>query len=221
MTVITYAQIEDMAAQEALDILGGFHPVETDKTPDTCKTLLLLGPARGFWSHINSTPEMNDKRADPIDRWSTRVITKLAGKVGATAAFPFGGPPYAPFYSWALRTGRVWSSPVKLAVHDTHGLFVSFRGALLLPHALDLPDTPKEAPCSSCAKPCLGACPVWALTDEGYDVKTCHGYLDSDKGQACMTQGCAVRRSCPVGHTLRDPEQSAYHMSVFHKGPTV
>ncbi len=198
-------------------MLGGFHPNEDDKTPDTCKTLLLLGPAKNFWPHFKNAPEAKDEQKDPIDRWSIRTITAIADGLDATAVFPFGGPPYQPFYSWALRTGQIWSSPVMLAVHNTHGLFVSFRGALLLPYKIDLPEPPKQAPCDTCEKPCLTACPINALTGEGYDLDPCHSFLDTKEGADCMTSGCAVRRACPIGNTLRSPAQSAYHMSVFHK----
>jgi len=211
------SDIQYLASNHALDILGGFHPDENDKTPETCKTLLLIGPGDGFWPHIQSSPEAKEEQKDPIDRWSVRVLTEIAKEIDATPAFPFGGPPYEPFYTWALRTGRVWSSPVMLAVHDTHGLFVSFRGALLLPYHIDLPAPPFRAPCESCGKPCLTACPVKALTGEGYDVVPCHSFLDTQEGAECMTTGCAVRRACPIGQDLRAPEQSAYHMSVFHK----
>ena len=211
------SDIQALAAHHALDLLGGFHPNADDKTPETCKTLLMLGPAADFWTHINTSPEMKDGQPDPIDRWSTRVTNEIAKEINAEAAFPFGGPPYQPFYSWALRTARVWSSPVMFAVHDTQGLFVSFRSALLLPYRIDLPATPDQAPCEACAKPCLTACPVGALTQDGYDVDKCHAYLDTPEGADCMSKGCAVRRVCPVGQDLRKPEQSAYHMSLFHK----
>jgi len=220
MTVTKYAEITELAATAALDVLGGFHPDAQDKTPEGCKTLLLLGPGPGFWPHINAAPEMTDAGKDPIDRWSTRVIGDLANRLGGVARYPFGGPPYEPFYTWALRTGRIWSSPVKLVVHDTNGLFVSFRGALLLPYRIDLPARPTAPPCETCSKPCLTACPVDALTGDGYALDRCHSYLNTQEGKACMTRGCAVRRACPAGQSLRDPGQSAYHMSVFHRDDT-
>lgn len=212
----TLSQIEALADSLALDLLGGFHPDAAAKAPPSCKTLLLLGPSPTFWTEISNAPEMSDGQTDPIDRWSVRVISALADELGGTAAFPFGGPPYQPFYSWAMQTGRIWSSPVKLAVHDTHGLFVSFRGALLLPYRLDLPQTRATSPCDTCDKPCLTACPADALSANGYELDACHTYLDSPNGAECMTTGCAVRRACPVGKGKRHPDQSAYHMSVFH-----
>ena len=144
------------------------------------------------------------------------MIRAWAGEIGATALFPFGGPPYLPFFSWAERTGRIHASPIRLLVHDTAGLFVSFRGALALPTHIDLPQPP-DTPCATCtAQPCRTACPVSALNGESYDVDVCKTYLETPEGSACMSQGCAARRACPVSQGFpRVAAQSAYHMTAF------
>ena len=159
-----------------LEVLGGFAVEEGEAGfPAGTRTLLMIGPKEpGFWPHLQAQPEWNGP--DPVDRWSRRVIGRVACDLGAKALFPFGGPPYQPFYSWALRTGRVWDSPVKLLVHATQGLMVSFRGALALAQTIPLPP-PAIQPCAACAKPCLTACPAGALTGAGYDVPLCHAHL--------------------------------------------
>lgn len=203
---------------QSLEVLGGFHPTLEDDLPQGTQTLLLVGPGPGFWPHLTDQAEWQDGSPDPVDRWSRRAIGRIACDLGAKALFPFGGPPWRPFYTWALRTGRVHASPVRLLVHDSAGLWVSFRGALALKEMVELPPPP-PAPCDACeAKPCLTACPAAALTASGYDLPACHGYLDTNPGQSCMNQGCEVRRACPVsqGHA-RMPVQSAYHMRQFHR----
>ena len=213
------AQIEVALADHALILLGGFQAVPEDALPDGTRTLLLVGPRQpGFWLHLTAQPEWRDGTPDPVDRWSRRVIGRIACDLGAKALFPFGGPPHRPFYTWALRSGRVWSSPVRLLVHDEAGLMVSFRGALALKKRVDLPPPP-PLPCDSCAgQPCRTACPAGALTDAGYDLPACHAWLDTAPGQDCMTAGCAVRRACPVSaRHARMQEQSAYHMRQFHR----
>jgi epoxyqueuosine reductase len=208
--------IDALLAPHHLTVLGGFHAGPDDALPKGTQTLLMIGPGDGFWPHVTAQPEW-DGKPDPIDRWSRRVIGTIACDLGAKAIFPFGGPPYHPFYKWALRTGRVWESPVRLLVHDTQGLMVSFRGALALKERLPLPPA-TQRPCDTCPAPCLTACPVAALTGAGYDLPACHGYLDSPQGDTCMLQGCAVRRTCPVAQGYaRMPEHSAYHMGQFHK----
>lgn len=216
---MTLEEIETLAAAERLAVLGGFYPGPDDALPKSTQTLLLLGPAEpGFWPHLTASPEWQDAAPDPVDRWSRRVIGRLACDLGAKALFPFGGPPHHPFFSWALRTGRVWQSPVRLLVHDSAGLMVSFRGALALKERLAVPPAPSR-PCDTCPKPCLAACPPAALTGAGYDLPACHAYLDTAGGQQdCMTGGCLVRRACPVSQAYaRMPEHSAYHMGQFHR----
>ncbi|MDZ4095122.1 MAG: ferredoxin [Paracoccaceae bacterium] len=218
------AQIKTLAASHGLAVFGGFQVTQSDGLPKGARTLLLLGPKEpGFWPHLTGQPEWLDGAPDPVDRWSRRVIGRMAcdlGRPGATvkALFPFGGPPHHPFYQWALRSGHAWDSPVRLLVHHKAGLFVSYRGALALPEAIPLPAPPPK-PCNSCLeKPCLGACPASALTDAGYDLAACHTWLDDPAGQGCMKMGCAVRRACPVSVAYaRMPDQSAYHMRQFHK----
>jgi hypothetical protein len=213
---LTLAGLEAMLAPHWLMVLGGFAVAEGEEgfAPGT-RTLVLLGPAEpGFWPHLTAQPEWGGP--DPVDRWSRRVIGRLACDLGAKALFPFGGPPYHPFQTWALRSGRAWESPVRLLVHDGQGLMVSFRGALALKDRLELATSAK--PCDSCdGKPCLTACPAGALTGAGYDVPACHGWLDTG-GADCLSGGCLVRRACPVSQTYaRMPEHSAYHMRQFHR----
>ncbi len=215
---MTLDEIDAAARPVGLEVLGAFHPDTGDKDAGGAGTLVLLGPSQDFWPVLTASPEFSDDH--PVDRWSQRVITALAGQLGARAIFPFGGPPYAPFLSWAKRTGRAWDSPVGMLVHDTSGLLVSYRGALAFAQQLKIPPTGGDSPCVTCdAKPCLTACPVGALSPQGYDVPACHAFLDSAAGQDCMTRGCAVRRICPVSKGAnRSEEQSALHMRAFRGG---
>ena len=217
MAQVTLAKVQELAAAVHLAVLGGFHCINDESLPNGTRSVLMLGPQEpGFWVHIRSQPEW-DGAPDPMDRWSRRVIGRLACDLGAKALFPFGGPPWQPFYSMALRTGRVWESPVRILVQAEQGLMVSFRGALALRAAVDLP-APVARPCDTCAKPCLTACPAAALTGDGYDVPSCHRYLDTEPGADCMNFGCAVRRACPLSESYaRLSAQSAYHMGQFHK----
>lgn len=209
--------LQEGARTHHLNILGGFHPGPDDGTPEGCQTVLLLGPDEpAFWPDFTKSPEYTDGKTDPLDRWSTRVVGSFAKEVDAVALFPFGGAPYHPFYTWALRTGRIHASPINFLVHDTAGLFVSFRGALCMSQRIALPDTPPN-PCDTCPdQPCKTACPVGALTTDGYDVVSCKAYLDTPTGVDCITNGCGVRRACPVSQRFgRMPAQSAFHMHAF------
>ena len=205
-------EITDAASGRHLSVLGALHPTDM---PDV-QTLVMLGPQEpGFWAMFRNTAEFRDGAADPMDRWSARVIGALAKELSAAPLFPFGGPPFQPFIRWATETGRAWPSPVGLLVHDTAGLMISYRGALGFAEKLEVPRRP-ERPCETCAdQPCLSSCPIGVLSTEGYDVAACKTHLHSDAGAVCM-QGCLVRRACPVSKDYgRLPEHSHFHMKAF------
>lgn len=182
-------------------------------------SLVLIGPklGPGYWHHVTRQLEWSDARPDPIDRWSKRVLGELADELQGRAIFPSDGPPWPPFFSWAMDSGSMWQSPVGMLVHQTHGLWVSFRGALLVP--FNVPFATHQRPCDSCAdQPCLSACPVSALSATRYDTDACHEHLNAPVGTSCLEQGCAARRACPLTTArARLPEHAAYHMSQFHK----
>lgn len=210
-------RLQAALAAERLVALGVCSP-DPGFCPAGTRALVLIGPqgGAGWWRHVTASPEWVNGGADPLDRWSRRVLGRIAVGLEAAALFPFDGPPWPPFQKWALQSGRMWQSPVGLLVHPQAGLWVSFRGALAVPFTVHLPEAVQ--PCTGCAKPCLGACPAGALGPDGYDVAACHAWLDTGTGQACMTQGCAVRRACPLSQShARLPEHSAYHMSRFHR----
>ena len=214
-----YDAIRQAAGTAGLIVMGALDVDASGARDLSGGSLILLGAGPGFWPAFTAAPEARDGAPDPVDRWSRRVIGGLAAAHDATAHFPFGGPPYAPFIDWALKSGRAFSSPTGMLVHDTVGLLISYRGALHLAAPIALPRATAASPCDSCAgKPCLTACPVGALGGTApYDVPRCHEYLDSPSGQSCMLQGCAVRRACPVSRGAeRSPAQSALHMRSFH-----
>ncbi|MGR3372220.1 MAG: ferredoxin [Pseudooceanicola nanhaiensis] len=214
---MTWEEIARAAAAHHLGVYAALHPEADPHLPQGTRTLLLLGPREpGYWPALTAGPEWRDGRPDPVDRWSRRVIGALAESFGARAVFPFGGPPFLPFVSWALASGWVQSSPVNLLVHGEAGLWVSFRGALALRERLAIPPPPAP-PCPACSgQPCRTACPVAALTPAGYDTAACKAFVTGPEGHACRTGGCQVRSACPAGQRHgRLAAQSAYHMTQF------
>jgi epoxyqueuosine reductase len=203
----------DRVAAECLEITGILPADPSDNLPARIRTIVLLSPAPGFWAHFTASPDY-DSTPHPLDRWSRRVIGQMACDLGAKAYFPFGGPPYRPFLTWAKRSGQAWVSPVGPLVHATQGLMISYRGALGLTETL--PSIPAQNPCPTCARPCLSACPVGAMGPHPYDVPKCKAFLDTAPGSGCMGAGCLVRRACPIGRGIRDPDQLAFHMKAFN-----
>lgn len=213
MGVVLPQPLKDALDLRGLRATGGFEAEAKDALPAGVQTVLLLSPRDDFWRIFTASHEYQDGKADPMDRWSYRVLTRLAKEVGAHAFFPFGsGAEAAPFFAWAQRSGRAWSSPVKLLVGADMGLNLSFLGALGLRERLDF--AAATPPCQSCGAPCAVACPAGALTPEGYDVPKCQAYLASHPDSPCRNSGCQVRRACPVSSAQSAP-QARFHMDAF------
>lgn len=219
---MSLSDIASAARLRHLDVVGALHPDADPDVPNGTQTLVLLGPSpESFWDKIRTETEFTDAQADPLDRWSRRVIGRWACDLGAKALFPFGGPPYRPFLRWAVASGRAWSSPTGPLVHDTMGMMISYRGALALRDRLDLPPPPATAPCATCKdQPCRAACPIGALSPVArYDVPGCKAYLRADPDGTCHA-GCLTRRACPISDGAgRQPDQSRFHMSNFLRTP--
>ncbi|WP_323037914.1 ferredoxin [Pararhodobacter sp.] len=193
-------------------------PADPEFCPDAARSLVLIGPMGGasWWEHVTRSAEWLDGQPDPLDRWSMRVLDGVAARFGGRALFPSDGPPFPPFFKWALASGALWQSPVGMLVHAEAGLWVSFRGALAVPFDVPLPAT--RNPCDTCQdQPCRTACPVNALSPTVYDVAACHDFLNTDAGNRCLSEGCRARGACPASQRhARLAAQSAYHMSRFH-----
>ena len=186
------------------------------------RTIVLAGMVgREGWNAFAASPEASDGFADPLDRWSRRLIESLARELGGRALFPFGGPPFLPFQRWAQRAEPVHSSPIGLLIHPYYGLWHAYRGAIGFPEELAVPESaPVPSPCESCiGRWCLKSCPVGAFSNTGYDVAACAGHLRSAAGGDCMDFGCRARRACPVGadHAY-GPEQANFLMRAFLRG---
>lgn len=179
--------------------------------------LVGLGGRRG-WAAFSASPEAKDGVADPLDRWSRRILDGLGAELGARTLYPFDGPPHWPFQRWARRAAPMHVSPLGLLIHQEDGLWRGYRGALAFAGCLAVPlIEATTSPCAACmARPCLSACPVGAFTGAGYDVAACAAHLSDRAGRDCMERGCLARRACPVGvEHIQEPSEAAFHMQAF------
>ncbi len=212
-------QLNDHAHECGLVITGVTSLTYQDGFDDSFKSIALLSPdQKNFWALFSTSVQAKDGLPDPIDRWSRKAIGNIASKVEGLAVFPFEGPPYHPFSSWAQRAGVAWQSPSGLLVHAEYGLWISFRGAIALEISNNAPsDT--TSPCVTCLRPCLQACPVNALGSGTFDYQSCLGYVRTEEGKNCTNFGCLARRACPIGqHLAPPPQQISAHMTSFAGG---
>ena len=209
---VTYASINKKLKRNGLILRGGF--------TQESQTILLIGPNEpSFWEYFRNSSEYKDSLPDPMDRWSKRVIGEIASDFNLKAVYPSDGPPYAPFYTWAVLSKNAFVSPLKLLVHEDVGLMISYRGALILEQSIELPVTSEKSPCEACNEPCLSACPADALNQASYDTDACKSYLGDSTGQdTCFKRGCLVRISCPLSpKNGRYEDQTKFHMKAFLK----
>lgn len=212
-----FAAIEAALAPHGLIMRGGFHPATDDKVPG--ETLVLVGNAGpDMWAAFDAVRGDYAGQDNSLDAWIFDVLSDVATAVGATALFPFGGPPHLPFQRWAQRAEPVYPSPVGVLIHPDIGLWHAYRGALAFAGKLPLPQTDtRPSPCEICLdKPCLSACPVGAFASGAYDVPACVGHITDNDSADCMPRGCAARRACPVGQEyVYAPAQAGFHMRAF------
>ena len=206
-------------------LLGTFAVTAVDKVPDIkidqpAGALLMIGNGgSSFWEIFSNSPEYHDDGPDALDRWSRRIGKQLAGNLSGLAIFPFDGPPFHPFQSWAKKTGQVAPSRVSMLMHVQFGLWHAYRFALALPGKPKAPPLAQgfKSPCIDCRdQPCLKACPVEAFAGESFAVDQCVEYLEQNSESGCRTLACEARRSCPVGKEFTYlPQHARFHMDAF------
>lgn len=197
--------------------------------------LLIANAGPAMWHVFSRSPEAGDGHADPLNRWTERILGEVLGDLldgrGAGLVFPFGVH-RAPFQRWARAAAGMEHSPLGLLIHPQFGLWHAFRGALIFAdqslvdgmHGSLVGHAASAHPCDSCAdRPCLTACPVDAFSAAGLNVKACYGWLDRNDSPQCMELGCRARDACPVGREYRyDDAQVRFHMASYRgiRGPT-
>lgn len=217
--MISLDKLRKALAAQGLILRGGFNPEDGDDAPTGAATILLVGNAGpAMWSAFAA---VRVAEPDPLNSWTRRVVGPIAKRFGATATYPFDGPPYRPFLRWAQRSENLHQSPLGMLIHPEYGLWHAWRAALCFPQRFDLPARESApSPCERCeARPCLSACPVSAFSSNGYDTAACSAWMRGTEGADCRNGGCRARHACPVGGAFRYVrDQATLHMASFLDG---
>ena len=216
-----YGDVTDALVGTGMVARGGFAPGADDAVPDLtdgrpCRTVVVIGNVGGeMWGPYRAA---RTSGPHPLDSWTRATLRPIAADLGAAYVHP-SDEPFQPFQRWAQRADDVWQSPIGLLVHPTYGLWHAYRGAFLFAgEVAGLPPVgERQNPCLTCVgQPCRSTCPVGAFTAEGYDSEACAGHVRSGDQPACLDDGCAARRACPVGVGYHyGSEQMRFHMEAF------
>lgn len=219
-----YADIDRALAGTGMAARGGFRPRPDDGVPGAPEAAVLIGNVGGaMWDAFAAAVPEAARTSDvhPLDTWTRHTLAPVADALGATALFPFDGPPFRPFLRWAMRAEPVHPSPIGPLIHPEWGLWHAYRAAFAFAEPIDLPKrTDIPSPCDTCVdRPCLAGCPVDAIRRDAYDVPACVDHVTSEAGDDCFGGGCRARRACPVGREhVYGPAQQAFHMAKFVAG---
>jgi hypothetical protein len=198
--------------------------------PARFPTLLLLGSAGpGLWAAIQAEGR---SAAHPVDAHCLRALQAFADQLGAAgiaSALAWHGAADRPLPVVRLGELAGWSnrSRMGLGIHNDHGLWFAYRGAVLLglpfpsdAHLQRSDPQPPASPCLSCeAEPCVGACPVGAVGGPGgIDLGVC--YNERERPSAPCGDRCLSRLACPVGVTSRYSLAQIAHHHAHARMPT-
>ncbi len=186
------------------------------------RSITLIGfGGNAFWNtfsnYLKSNPDFKERDENLIDNYSLMIFEELSGVLNENgvmhrAVFPFGEDgTLMDFVKLGERSGAGVRSLLGILLHPEHGPWISLRGALLTDLELSRYDSPLEgfAPCPSCHKPCISACPASTISEKGWDWESCMAFRLAE--DTCSSS-CASRRACPYGKDRQySEEQMAYH----------
>ncbi len=208
-----------------MEVLGSFVPFSDEAGYEAGQNIvgiMIASCGQDTWRQFENSAEYLDGQADPMERWSARILDVVAVEHSAKLMLPFEQP-YPPFQTWAKRAGQLHQSELGILIHPQYGLWFGLRGVMFVDaQKLDIAgmaENDKQDICASCAdKPCLEACPVSAFGNKTLQVDKCFTHLKSKNVPDCMKEGCAARAACPVGNEYQYcSEQLLFHMRAYFK----
>ena len=109
--------LQRILKKKGLEVVCYFNPDRSDSVCPTIRTIILIGTKEPhFWYIFKKSKQYREKKKDPLDRWSKKILQKIALNFDAKPFFPFEAP-FQPFIAWAKECNTMSSSPVGLLVH--------------------------------------------------------------------------------------------------------
>ncbi len=102
-----FARLRRRLGKHGLTIIGAFEP-DPGEIGEARSVVLVGNAGSAMWRRLDPRP--SDPSCHGIDIWTRKVLEPIASDCGASVVFPFEGPPYHPFVSWAFQTGRCFKS---------------------------------------------------------------------------------------------------------------
>jgi len=191
--------------------------------PETNSVILVGFGGKSFWEifqgYLKRNAEFKINNIDLIDNYSvlkfneaSKILDKY--RISHKFVYPFGEKALDLNF---LRLGELAGAGVPsllgILLHPVYGPWVSLRGAILANLKLEEYSSPISdfAPCPSCDKPCIRACPARTVSVSGWDWEACMRFGLSDTTCAAS---CASRRACPWG---KDQQYSDEQLEYHHK----
>lgn len=186
--------------------------------PDARAAIVVGSGGPAFFERFLEAPEAADALANPLDRFTARLVGELTAAaltpagVGHAVHFPFAGrAPLIPFQRLGRAAGLGGPSPLGLQVHPVYGPWWAYRALIAVDRDLAPLPPPGDA-CEGCPAPCVAACPAGAVARAGFAVPACHARRLS--AEPCRLS-CAARIACIRGPAHRYTDrQLAFHMAA-------
>ncbi len=171
--------------------------------------ILLASTGSALWDAMSAAGWLD--RADPVDSWCAAALAELRDALPGRAVFVFPSRSSVDVVALGRAAGWAHPTPLGLGMHPEHGLWVGYRGAILVDSALpERGIVAAPSPCATCVHtPCVTSCLGAAVEPGGLQIAACFGQRLVET--PCATR-CASRLACPVGALSRYGEaQIAHH----------
>ena len=188
----------------------------SDLFVDARSILVFASGGRALWDafilDLSENPHHLVEEQHPLDAFVMRAVAEASRSLEGMSHRWFYATTEAEihldFRTLAVTAGIGVPSRLGLVIDETYGPWMGLRAACMLP--VSLPETKARIDlCSSCASPCISACPGSALEGGQWSVDACASF--HRESSRCATH-CDARAACPVGDEHRySKSQIRYH----------